>query len=310
MLFHSVVCKANPVKYPRIFHHEGAVPSMHRMMVCFACITALLAPMKTIRQSGRVFPAHTGLLLVARNHDGVALAADGAQVNADGTISQAQKIFQVGKFGAVALAGSTSFQDPVSKPVRGQVDAAGLTAAWLNAHAQATVDTAERELTAVLARELNQFFSTRNPGASAGGYNLAVIFAGYADGKFFLKGTKFFLTATKAKPVRTEPISDGPAAGEVWAFGVVSVEKVLMAGNSAALTKFAAEPAVQKIRSGTQESAAITDYMQAFDTILQATESPEGKKIAGGKPAVAAPNKIASISMKDGFAWSQPHGSL
>lgn len=280
---------------------------MHKLIICFACITAVLLPMQAARQSGRVFPANMGLLLLARADDGVALAADGAQVNADGTTSQTQKIFAVGKSGAVALAGTTVFQDPVNKPVRSQVDASAVAATWLEAHPQVTIDAAERELTKTLLDKLNQFFSTRSPGANSGTYKLAVIFAGYADGKLSLKGTKFLLPAVKGKPLRTEPIPGEPAAGEMWAFGAVRVEQELMSGSSVSLKKFKGEPSLQKIRSAQSGNASSADYINAFDTILRATESPEGKKFAGGNAVVAPPNKFATISAKDGFAWNQPH---
>ena len=277
---------------------------MHKLSIFFACIAAMLLPTQAARQSGRVFPAPTGLLLLARSSDGVALAADGVQVNADGTTSQAQKIYPVGKSGAVALAGTTAFQDPVNKPVRSQVDASAVVAIWLEAHPHATVDTAERDLTQALAEKLNQYFSTRSPGANSGTYKLAIVFTGYADSKLFVKGTEFLLPAVKGKPLRAEPISGEPGTGDIWAFGAIRVEQELMSGSSASLKKFNAEPALQKVRSAQSRSASSADYINAFDTMLRAAESTEGKKLAAS--IVAAPNKFATISAKDGFAWSQP----
>ena len=92
----------------------------------------------------------------------------------------------------------------------------------------------------------------------------------------------------------------------MWVFGQSRVEQALITGSSLSVSKFRAEASIKKLRSSRPADLSLQDYVNAFDTILRATESPEGKKMIVGKLAVAPPNKFAIVS-KDGFAWSKSH---
>ena len=91
-------------------------------IIFFACLLSSLVLAGQTADTVHILPNHTGLVLIAATHEGFAVAADGAQTNADGTASEVQKVFQVGKYGAIAFAGSVSIQDPIDRPVREEVN--------------------------------------------------------------------------------------------------------------------------------------------------------------------------------------------
>lgn len=222
-----------------------------------------------------------GLAVLARAGDGFALAGDGAQLNADGTISQTQRVFQVGKNGALLIAGTTSFQDPVNKPVRRQVDVSAISARWLDAHRDADLNTAEQEITAQVLNGLKAFLPARRKSASTAATKLRVvlIFAGYVNGQPLVKGTKFRVAGVRSGPVQTQAISGLPRTGEVWAFGVSAVE-----------------PELAKAVKGRNDSAA--DYAKSFDTVLKTGEKTQSKRVVMG-----GPDKLAIVSEGEGFSW-------
>src|SRR5438045_7442347 len=117
---------------------------MHRpAMLKFMFPIILLSSLALVAQTNNlhVTPGKIGMVLVAASSDGVAVATDGAQFNADGTSSEVQKLFQVGKQGAILLAGNVSIQDPVDRPVREEVNVARIAKGWLDSHADATMET-------------------------------------------------------------------------------------------------------------------------------------------------------------------------
>ena len=269
-----------------------------------AWITSLSTPARETAPAARVFPSSTGLILISSMHDGIAVAADGASSNADGTVSQAQKLFPVGKAGAVAIAGTVSIQDPVTRPVREEVNVSRITAAWLDAHPDATLDGAAKEITAAIADATTKYFSTRAPGADMGRYKFALIFMGSSEGKPVIHATRHYMPLGKGKPMRTESVTGEAKTGQLWVFGQSRVAQALLSNSSASLPKFRAEASIRKLHSSRPADLTLQDYVNAFDTVLRATESTEGKKMIVGKVAVAPPNKLATIS-KDGFAWSK-----
>ena len=109
----------------------------------------------------------------------------------------------------------------------------------------------------------------------------------------------------KGKPMRAETFSMDAKPGAMWIFGQANVEQELINGKSNALKSFKAESSIKKFHSAPSRELAAQDYVNIFDTVLRASESPEGKKLVAGKPAVALPNKLATITSKDGFAWSK-----
>jgi len=274
------------------------------LILFLAWITSIATPTRETASAARVFPSTTGLILITSTQEGIAIAADGASWNADGTVSQAQKLFPVGKTGAVAVAGTVSIQDPVTRPVREEVNVSRITAAWLDAHPDATLDVATREINAAVTEATAKYFSTRTAGADMGRYKFALIFAGFSDGKSVINATRYYMPLAKGKGMRTEPIKGEIKTGQLWVFGQSRVEQALLTGSSASLTKFRAEASIKKLHSSRPAEITLQDYVNAFDTVLRATESTEGKKMIVGKVAVAPPNKLATIS-KDGFAWSK-----
>jgi len=228
------------------------------------------------------FPGRIGLVLIAATHDGFAVAGDGAQANADGTASEVQKVFQVGKYGAIALAGSVSIQDPIDRPVREEINISRIAKTWLDSHPDAGLETANREINSLVTQTLAKFFSTRHPGAQAGKFAFAIICAGFVDGKPFTYGNNYFTPISPGKAARAEKIPGDIRTGEVWVFGTVKNKL------------HAARPF---------QDFSVQEFVDLFDAALRDAESEEGKKT--GSSIVAPPNRFATISVKDGFTWKK-----
>lgn len=273
---------------------------MAKSLLAFLCLTALYAQPGPATQP-HLFPGRVGLTLIAAANNGFAIASDGAQPNADGTISEVKKMFPLGKYGAVVLAGKVSTQDPVTRPVREEFNASRIVELWLNAHPDASFDSARRDLTTLVSQAADRFFSRRHFGAEAGRYRFALLFLSYADGRASLSGLRYFTPPGQGKPMRTEAISSAPRAGEIWIFGMVRTPQELLTGNSAALGKYKADPAVHKFRSSERNQMSAGDVLSAFDVVLQATESSEGRKLDPGSSVVAPPNRLATITLESGF---------
>ncbi|HKS74648.1 MAG TPA: hypothetical protein VJQ82_15705 [Terriglobales bacterium] len=265
-------------------------------------VTVLLAQPSPAPQP-HLYPGRTGLTLIALANDGFALATDGAQFNADGTISEVQKIFPIGKTGAAVLAGQVSVQDPVTRPVREEFNAARVTELWLNAHHDATFETATQELNSLILQAANRFFSTRDPGRAAGTYKFALLFVEFKDGKPALYGTRYFMPAAPGQAMRATSITATPHPGEIWVFGLVKTTQELLAGNSATLKKYKADPALVKLRASRSQVSA-QYFLSAFDVALQAAESPDGQKFDSGRSVIAPPNRLATIT-NDGFSFGK-----
>ena len=278
---------------------------MPKHIFLFVCFTFLFASARETTHSSAVFPGRDGLLLIASTSDGFALAADGSSNNADGTVSEARKIFPIGKHGALALAGTVSIQDPIYKPFRQEVNITGIAEIWLNSHPDVEIDTASREINALVTAALNKFFATRNPGADGGKYKFGVVIAGYMAGKPTLTVTRYFIPIGKGQSARTEKIPGAIFPGHLMIFGNARVQTELLTGKSDALKAFKAEPPVTQFRSSRPAGASAQEYASLFDVILRAAESDEGEKFAGGQSIIAPPNRIATVTMKDGFAWSK-----
>lgn len=281
----------------------SAAKRMPTLILLLAPFIFLSTPARETAPPTRVFPAPVGLIMIATLPDGIAIAADGASANADGTISQAQKLFAVGNKGVVAVAGAVSIQDPVTRPVREEVNIARITAAWLDAHPDATLDVANKEINGAVAQATTKYFSTRDPGSATARYKFALVFAGLINGKPVVNVTRYYTPVSKGKAMRAERLTDETRAGQIWVFGQSRVEQALTAGSLSSLAKFAAEASIKKLRSARSTDLTLQDYVNAFDTVLRATESEQAKKIVG-KLAVAPPNKLATIST-DGFRWSK-----
>jgi hypothetical protein len=279
--------------------HWSAMPKM----IFLACLLSSLALAGQTAERVHVFPDRTGLVLFASTHEGFAVATDGAQANADGTASEVQKLFQVGKYGAIALAGSVSIQDPIDRPVREEVNASRIVKAWLDSHPDAGLDLANREINSLVSQTVTKFFSSRNPGAQAGKYAFAILSVGFVDGKPLTAGNRYFIPLSKGKPARAERISATASSEFVWGHSRMSVVTELLGGKSAALKEFKSEPSVKKFHSSAHQSLSTQDFVNLFDTILRAAESEEGKKFDHGSSVVAQPNRLAIIFQKDGFVW-------
>lgn len=277
---------------------------MIRPILLVLCLTAVAAQPRPTTHP-HLYPGSTGLTLMALANDGIAVASDGAQLNADGTISEVQKIFPIDKTGAAVLAGQVSTQDPVTRPVREEFNASRIVELWLNAHPDASFEMAQRDLSALILQAANRFFSKRHFGAEAGKYRFSLLFASYAGGQASLSGSRYFIPAVEGQPMRTEAISAAPRIGEMWMFGLVKTPQELLAGNSAALKRYKADPAISKFRSADPDRLSAQDLLSVFDVVLQATESPEGRKVDPGKSVIAPPNRLATITEKNGFSFGK-----
>lgn len=253
----------------------------------------------------RVTIGHGGLVLIAMANDGLAVATDGSSFNADGTVSLADKLLDVGGHGALAFGGTVSIQDPIGRAVREEVNVSRLAAAWLKAHPEIGLEAANRELNAEIAASVTKFFSTRDPGPQANKYQFDVIFAGYVDGKPSVLGTRYFLPKIRGGKPRTESIPAPAKIGNLFAVGPVGAKNELLAGKSAALSTFKAEAPVAKFRSSRPETLSASDFTGLFDVILRAAESAEGKKLEPGGGIVAPRNSFAIVTAA-GFEWKKP----
>src|SRR5947207_819731 len=131
-------------------------------MIFLTCFLTWLALVGQTGDMVNVFPGLTGWVLIITTHEGSALASNGVHSNADGTSSEVQKLFPVGKYGAIALAGNVSIQDPVDRPVREEVNISRLAKTWLDSHPDAGLEMANTEINSLVAQTLAKFFSTRN----------------------------------------------------------------------------------------------------------------------------------------------------
>lgn len=270
------------------------------LLVLLAC---LLAAGREGASTPHLFPARVGLVLIAATADGFALAADGSSLNADGRVSQEQRLFQLGKRGALTIVGTVSIQDPVGSRVREEVNIARIAGAWLAAHPEADVTTASRDVNAAIAAALNKFLSARNVGTDESGFKFAVIAAGFGQDKPVLITTRYFMPGVKGKPARAEQTAIAPQPGELWIMGNSSVPEEILSGKTSMLKTFKDEPAVKKFRSAPKPDLGGQDYINLFDSILRAAESDQAKKLDGRRTIVAPPNKFAVVT-KDGFTWS------
>jgi len=277
---------------------------MRKKTLLSVLLMCLLAQGREGSSAPHVVPAKVGLVMIGAAQDGFALAADGSSLNADGRVSQEQKLFQVGKLGALALTGTVSIQDPIGKRERGEVNIARIAGAWLAAQSDVDLQTVNRDLNTAIAAELNKFLCTRDRG-ERGAFKFGVIIAGFSDGKPVLMTTRYFMPALKGKPARAQQTSTALQAGDLWTFGSSAVPAEIYAGKTNALKTFKDEPSVKKFRSAQKSSLTAQDYINLFDTTLRAAESEEGKKMGGKRAIVAPPNRFATITLKGGFAWSK-----
>jgi len=272
-------------------------------IIFFACFLSSIALAAQTTDRVHIFPGGTGLVLIGAAHEGFAVATDGAQANADGTASEVQKLFQVGKYGAIALAGSVSIQDPIDRPIREEVNISRVAKAWLDSHPDTGLEAANREINSLVSQAVTKFFSTRNPGAQAGKYAFTVICVGFVEGRPFTAGNKYFTPLAKGKPARIEKAPDNMKFGEIWGHGSGKVIEELTKGKSSALKEFKAEPSLKNFHSSSALSLSTQDFLNLFDTILRASESEEGKKF--DQSVVAPPNRLATITTRNGFQWSK-----
>jgi hypothetical protein len=292
---------------PKLITHPGGLMSrvlkeIVFVVVALMSISILSSQSPKTASSVHVFPGRNGIALIAMGQDGFALAADGAQYNADGTISQTQKILQVGKMGALVFAGKSSQQDPVTLAVREEFNPLRIATPWLEKHPDVSIDTASRELGAILSEAANKYFSKRVTPKDAGKPAFSAIFVGFANGQPFINGNRYYLPAAPGKELHAEPINAAPTPGEIWMLGLTKVAQELMTKNSAALTKFKADPAVAKLRGAKPAELSAQGYASAFNTVLNGVESAEGRKFDTGPALVGGPNRIATITSKEGFA--------
>ena len=275
---------------------------MHKTLLIF--VVCVLAAASERLPAPHVVPAKVGMVLIGATRQGFALATDGSSLNADGRVSQEQRLFQAGKQGAILIAGSVSTQDPIGGRVREEVNVGRIASQWLAAHPDSDLQTADRELNAAVTAAMNKFFFTRSAGAKSGAFQFAILAAGFADGKPTLIATSYFMPTAKGKAMRTERTSAVAQAGEIWIYSRSSVPLKLLAGKSNTLEQFRSDPAVEKFRTSQNSDLAEQDHLALFDRILKASESDQGKQVDGKRAIVAPPNRFATVTLKDGFNWS------
>ena len=281
---------------------------MHKLILLVAFLGCLLAAAPAAT-TPRVVPVKVGLVMIGATQEGFALAADGGSLNADGRVSQEQKLFQIGKQGALLLAGTVSIQDPVGRRVREEVNIARISGAWLAAHPDVDIQTADREINAAVATGLNKFFSTRNFASESGAFKFGIIVAGFVEGKPTVIATRYFMPGMKGKAMRTERNSAAATAGDMWIFSRSSVPLELIMEKSNRMAQFRADPAIKKVRAASP-NLTLQDYVAFFDRALRASESDQGKKLDGQRAIVAPPNRFATVTPKDGFGWSTAPNSM
>lgn len=274
---------------------------MQKTAFLFVFVACLLSPAREAEPAPQRVPARVGLVLIASAQDGFALAVDGSSLNADGRVSQEQKLFQLGKQGALALAGAVSIQDPVGGRMRGEVNLARIAAAWVAAHPDADLESANREVNAAIAGELNKFLATRDPGAARGTFKFGVIAAGHGADQPLLITTRYFMPAAKGKPARAEQTSATTKPGDLRIFGSSAVPAEILSGKNAAFKAFRDDPSVAKLHSAQKASLTAHDYVGLFDAILQAAESAQGRKLDGKRAIVAGPNHFATLTSTAGY---------
>jgi hypothetical protein len=240
-----------------------------------------------------------GLVLVAYTRGTFAFGADGASANADGTVSEVQKIFPVGKHGAVLFSGATSIQDPVERPVRQQLNIVRIAKIWLDAHPDADLPTAGHEICDAVSHAVTTFFAQRDPGIEAGHYKFTIVFAGFVEGKAVVMTTAYGIPL-KGAVARTQTASDEATPGRIWMFGESDVAERLLRGDDGLLKEFQAEPGPVKYRTD-REKMADSDYLSLFGTMLRASESAEGRQARHGMRPVAPPNRFAILTVEDGL---------
>jgi hypothetical protein len=271
------------------------------LVVSLAC---LFAPARASAPAPHVVPVKVGLVLIGVTQGGFAVGADGSSLNADGRVSQEKRLFQAGKQSLLALAGSVSIQDPIGKRVREEINIGHVAGAWLAAHPDVDLPTADREVNAAVAAAVNKFLSTRAAGTESGAFKFGIVAAGFLDGKPAIIATRYFMPGAKRKTVRSERTSEPAKPGDMWIFGSSSVPMDLLTGKPNASEKFKADPAVRKFRSSYNTSLVEQDYLSLFDHILRAAESDQGRKLDGRRAIVAPPNRFATLTAKEGFSWS------
>lgn len=275
---------------------------MHKfLLICFVCV---LATAGERLPAPHVVPAKVGMVLIGATRQGFALATDGSSLNADGRVSQEQRLFQAGKNGAILIAGNVSTQDPIGRKVREEVNIGRIASRWLAEHPDSDLQTADRELNATVASAMNKFLSNRNVGTNGGKFQFGILAAGFADGKPTLIATRYFMPMAKGKAMRTERASAVARPGEIWIYSQSGVPLILLTGKSNTLEQFRSDPAVEKFRSPQNSDFGEQDDLSLFDRILKASESDQGKKLDGKRAIVAPPNRFATITLKDGFNWS------
>lgn len=285
------------------------VTKLTRAVLLLVCLAPALMPAggqerEREHRKFKLVIGHGGLVLLAATQEGFALATDGSSFNADGTTSLAEKLLAVGKHGAVAFAGTVAIQDPVGRAVRQEVNVSRLAAAWLKAHPEADIDMAGRELNAHLENALTKFYATRDPEGDAGKYKFSIIFAGFVNHQPSIQGTRYFIPKAKGGKPHTEKIAATGQPGELLAFGPAKVKDELLSGKSDALKTFKDEAPVKKFRAA-PGGFVLQDYIDLFNVILRASESPEGAKFDGTGATVAKPNSFAVVTQQGGFEWKR-----
>src|SRR5262249_44563015 len=152
-----------------------------------------------------------------------------AMLGQDGRIVEVQKIFQVGKAGAITLVGNLKVE--VQGSPEDNVDVLTITKDWLQSRPAADIEQANTEINALIKASLTRFFAARDPGTDAGSYKFRVICVGRQNGQAVAKRTKYFMPEKAGGPWRTEQTGDFQE-GRVLAFGKWMVQEELMGGKS------------------------------------------------------------------------------
>jgi hypothetical protein len=277
---------------------------MRNTTLLLAFLASLFATSGVAVTRPHVVPARVGLVLVGATQQGMVLAADGSSLNADGRVSQEQKLFQAGRQGAIAISGTVSIQDPIGKRVREEVNVARIAGAWLASHPDADIQSANREVNAAIAAAVNKFFSTRSLGAQKGMFKFTVIAAGLVDARATVIVTRYFLPSAQGKTVRAEQMSTPCKPGDMWIFGSSSVPESLLNEKGNQLENLKANSADRKFHSSANLPPGEQDHISIFAHLLRAAESDHGKKVDAKRAIVAPPNRFATLTSKDGFTWA------
>ncbi len=268
-------------------------------------VIALIWGLQTVSFDGAT------LVIVGFTRQGITLASDGLSRNDDGTESKhVQKIFPLGRLGAVTFVGRTKVVARKKSIAVSQVDVVEVSQRWLLEHPDVRVKAANDSFNEVIAESLTELFSrykTDSPPRKKP--FLHTILTGYSGSSQVIFTNHFYQPPAQGLPVKVKTDYAEPKPGELWIFATPRVCNELTAGTSDVLRKYKAEPIIELYRKRKRLSQeykfTLAEFLLVSDVCLRATESEEGRAFDREAVGVGPPNSFAKITPDHGFMWEQ-----